>query len=104
MWLFLPEWCAAEESAAAAAAEIEKQKAAEEAAKANEEQKTTLESALEMVKDLETKLSAKEDELTKLNEQFANITNKQTVSEQPPVKETAADVMKQLFNIDKKEE
>lgn len=79
-------------------------KAAEAASKEKEaEEKSALESALEMVKDLEGKLAAKEDELTKLNAQFAEINNKQTIVENPEVKESAADVMQELFK-NKKEE
>lgn len=87
----------AKEAAEAAAASAAKEK--EEAAK----EATALEAAQEMIKDLESKLTAKEDELTKLNREFATLTNKQTVLEQPAHKETAVDVMNQLFNSKKEE-
>lgn len=86
----------AEDAAKLDAAE-EAKKAAEEAKKAAED-KSALSAAQEMIKELETKLSAKEDELTKLNKEFANLNNKQTVKEEPEAKESAADVMKQLFH------
>lgn len=82
--------------------QLEEQEAAEAAEAAKEElqaehERTALEAAEEMVKDLEAKLATKEDELTKLNRQFAELNNKQTVSEEPIKQETAADVMQQLF-------
>ena len=86
-----------------AAKAAEASKAAEEAIAA-EVEKTALEAAQEMVKDLETKLSAKEDELTKLNAEFAKLNNKQTVVDNPPVKQTGADVLKELFHPVKKKE
>ena len=77
-----------------------KEKAAEEAAKA-----AGAKSAVELVKELEEKLKSKEDELTKLNSQIVAINNKRTVSDNPPTKATAADVMKDLFaRKEKKEE
>ena len=84
----------AAEDAAKLAADEEAKKAAEKAA----EDKSALSAAQEMIKELETKLSAKEDELTKLNKEFADLNNKQTVKNEPEVKESAADVMKQLFH------
>ena len=57
-----------------------------------------------MVKELEEKLSAKEDELTKLNKEFADLNNKRTVKDEPEAHATGADVMKELFNNKKKEE
>lgn len=66
-----------------------------------EETKTALQAALLAVKDLEGKLSAKEDELTKLNKQFADLNNKQTILDNPPKKPDASDVFKELFNPDK---
>ena len=69
---------------------------------------SALEEAQKVVKDLEDKLqekeatlSAKEDELTKLNEQFANLNNRQTVKDEPVKKDSAADVFNQLFNSKK---
>ena len=88
-----------------AAEELEKQKELEKLDSEEEEKsKTALEAALNMVKDLEEKLQNKEDELTKLNQEFANINNKQTVIEEPEKKYGGADVMKELFNPAKKEE
>lgn len=84
------------EAAEAAKKDLEEKKEKEA------EEKTALESALEMVKDLENKLQAKEDELTKLNQEFANINNKQTIKEKPD-KTSGADVMKQLFNSKKED-
>lgn len=96
--------------------ELEKQEAEELALEAEEaeetklkeaeeaEAKEALEAAQEMVKELETKLSAKEDELTKLNKQFTELNNKRTVVEEPEAKDSAADVMKQLFHPKVKEE
>ena len=86
--------------------QLEEQEAAEAASAALEEEKaeherTALEAAEAMVKELESKLESKEDELTKLNKQFAEINNKQTVKEEPINKETAADVMQQLFKPNK---
>lgn len=89
----------------------EQKKAEEEAAKvaeANKKEeavvKSALETAQELTKDLENKLQAKEDELKKLNDEFAKINNKQTIKEEPPVKQTGVDVFKELFNKSKKEE
>ena len=90
--------------------ELEKQEAEELALEAKEaeakeaNEKSALEAAQEMVKELETKLSAKEDELTKLNKQFTELNNKRTVVEEPEAKDSAADVMKQLFHPKVKEE
>lgn len=102
-WSEIKELEKQEAEEAAAAAEAEKQKEAEEAAENEAKEKTALEAAQEMVKELETKLSVKEDELKKLNDDFAKINNKQTVVETPEVKESAADVMKELFKPNKKE-
>lgn len=66
------------------------------------EVKTALELAQSMIKDLEGKLEAKDDELANLNQQFATLNNKQTVADEPK-QEDASDVMKQLFN-NKKED
>lgn len=89
--------------------ELEEQEAMEAAAAKEQEEKeeheqTALEQATEMLKDLEAKLEAKEDELTKLNAQFAELNNKQTVKEQPEKKVDASDVMRELFNHNKKED
>ena len=91
------------EELALEAKEAEAKKAEEaEAKEANE--KSALEAAQEMVKELETKLSAKEDELAKLNKQFTELNNKRTVVDEPVTKDSAADVMKQLFHPKVKEE
>ena len=93
---------ALEEQEAAELAEATAASAAlkeEEAAK----EKSALEAAQDMIKDLEEKLSAKEDELTKLNREFAEINNKQTIKEEPVHKTTGADVMKELFGKAQKE-
>lgn len=88
-----------------AAEAAEEQRKLEELDKEQEsKEKTALEAALSMVKDLEEKLQSKEDELTKLNQDFANINNLQTVKEEPEKKYDGADVMKELFNPAKKEE
>ncbi len=93
----------AAEDAAKLAADEEAKKAAEEAKKAAED-KSALSAAQEMIKELETKLSAKEDELTKLNKEFADLNNKQTVKDEPDKVDSAADVMKQLFHPNNKKE
>ena len=93
---------ALEEQEAAEALEEAKAKEAEDEANAKKEQ-SALELAQSMIKDLEDKLEAKDDELTKLNLQFAELNNKQTIKEQPE-KETASDVISELFNRNKKEE
>ena len=80
------------------AAEEAAKKEAEETAKKEAEETSALSAAHEMIKELESKLSAKEDELTKLNKEFADLNNKQTVKDEPEVKDSAADVMKQLFH------
>ena len=92
---------AEEERKAAEAAAAEEAKKKEEQDKS---EKSALETAQELVKDLESKLSAKEDELTKLNAEFAKLNNKQTVTETPPEKPSGADVFKELFHPDKKKE
>ena len=66
--------------------------------------KTALEAANEMVKELEEKLASKEDELSKLNKEFAKINNKQTVKEEPEAKYSSTDVMKELFHPKKNKE
>ena len=95
------ETAEAEAAAAARAAEEAAAKAAEEDAART---KTALEAAQSMVKELEEKLSAKEDELTKLNKEFADLNNKRTIKDEPEAHATGADVMKELFNNKKKEE
>jgi len=92
----------AEEAEAAEDAKAAEE-AAEEAKKAAET-KSALEAAQDMVKELETKLSAKEDELAKLNKQFTELNNKRTVLDEPEAKDSAADVMKQLFHPKKEKE
>ena len=69
-----------------------------------------LEESMKVVKDLEDKLQekedalkSKEDELTKLNADFANLNNKQTVKETPEKKPSAAEVFNQLYNKKKEE-
>lgn len=96
-----------------AAIEAEEVKQHEEDMKATDENtrlKSALEEAANVVKDLEEKLQekenalkAKEDELSKLNADFADLNNKQTVREQPEKKDSAADVFNQLFNHKKEE-
>lgn len=66
--------------------------------------KSALEAAEGMVKDLESKLQTKEDELTKLNAEFAKLNNKQTVADTPITKQTSTDVMKELFHPNKNKE
>ena len=85
------------EAAASEAKAAEEAKKTEEAKKAAES-KSALEAAQDMVKELESKLSAKEDELAKLNKQFTELNNKRTVVDKPEAKDSAADVMKQLFH------
>ena len=92
------------EAAAKEAKEVEEAKKAEDEAKKAAESKSALEAAQEMVKELETKLSAKEDELNKLNKQFTELNNKRTVVDKPEAKDSAADVMKQLFHPKKEKE
>lgn len=85
------------------------------AAKGNEEESTeqpeqpTIEDVLLMIKELQTEkedlqnqIATKNDEVAKLNDDLATINNHQTVAEQP-VKETGADVFKELFHPNKKE-
>lgn len=104
------EIAALKEKEAAEAEEERKaaEAAAAEEAKKKEEQdnieKSALETAQELVKDLESKLSAKEDELTKLNAEFAKLNNKQTVLDNPPEKPNGADVFKELFHPSKDKE
>ena len=76
----------------------------------NSRLRSSLEEAATMVKTLEdelqdvkNKLASKEDELAKLNQDFANLNNKQTIKEQPEKKDSAADVFNQLFNQKKEE-
>lgn len=91
------------EEAEAAALEA-KEKEAEKAKEKEAEEKTALQAAQEMIKELESKVSAKEDELTKLNKQMAEINNKRTVTDEPVNKDSATDVMKQLFHPTKEKE
>lgn len=90
--------------------EQEEKEAAEEAARLQEEEKkeeekenTALEAALNLVNELESKLETKEDELTKLNNEFVKLTNKQTIIEEPD-NYSASDVMKELFHPNKTKE
>lgn len=88
------------------AKELEEANVKESQDDANESQddevKTALELAQSMIKDLECKLEAKDDELAKLNQQFATLNNNQTIADEPK-QEDASDVMAQLFN-NKKED
>ena len=87
------------------AEEAAAKKAAEEAAKKAEEGKeeiSSLETAKGLIEDLENKLQAKEDELAKLNKQFAELNNKQTVKEEPE-KYTGTEVFSELFKSKKEE-
>lgn len=99
---------ALEEQEAAEAKEAPEAEAKEapEATKTPEDvvPKSALEAAQDMVKDLESKLSKKEDELTKLNAEFAKLNNKQTVADTPITKQTSTDVMKELFHPNKNKE
>lgn len=96
--------------------EAEQNKQLEEDKLKNDENsrlRISLEEAANMVKELEDKLQvkeealkAKEDELTKLNADFANLNNKQTLAEVPAVKkptDAAAQVFGELFNSKKEE-
>ena len=84
----------AKEAEAKAAEEAAKAAKAAEESKAEDSAKT----AVELVKELE-------DKLTKLNSQIVALNNKRTVSESPHDKATATDVFKDLFaKKDKKEE
>ena len=97
---------ALEEQEAAEKAEEEKNAAeekAEEKAEDEKKEQSALELAESMIKDLEGKLEAKEDELTRLNRQFAELNNLKTVKEKPEKKYTASDVFGELFNGTKKE-
>lgn len=85
----------------------EAKEAAEEAAEKAEEDnelKSALELAQSMIKDLEGKLDAKEDELSKLNKEFTDLTNKQTLKDEPEHQPDATDVFHELFNPIKKED
>ena len=78
----------AEEAAAAAAKKQEDE----------EKEASALEIAQSMIKDLEAKLEAKEDELTKLNKEFADLNNARSLSEKTEEKYNASSVMGELFN------
>ena len=93
---------ALEDQEAAEKAEEEKN-AAEEKAEDEKKEQSALELAESMIKDLEGKLEAKEDELTKLNRQFAELNNLKTVKEEPEEQYTASEVFGELFNGTKKE-
>lgn len=99
-----------------AAIEAEQNQQLEEEKLKNDENtrlRSSLEEAANMVKELEDKLQekeealkAKEDELTKLNADFANLNNKQTVADVPPATkptDAAAQVFGELFNSKKEE-
>lgn len=90
-------------------AEAEAAKSKEEESKEQPEKQPTIEDVLLMIKELQTEkedlqsqIAAKNDEVTKLNEDLVSINNHLTIAEQP-VKETGADVFKELFHPDKKE-
>lgn len=81
----------------------------EEESKEQPEKQPTIEDVLLMIKELQTEkedlqnqIATKNDEVAKLNDDLATINNHQTVAEQP-VKETGADVFKELFHPNKKE-
>ena len=81
----------------------------EEETKEQPEEKPTIEDVLLMIKELQTEkedlqsqIATKNDEVAKLTVDLVSINNHQTVAEQP-VKETGADVFKELFHPDKKE-
>ena len=83
-------------------------KGKEEESKEQPEQ-PTIEDVLLMIKELQTEkedlqnqIATKNDEVAKLNDDLATINNHQTVAEQP-VKETGAEVFKELFHPNKKE-
>lgn len=92
-----------EEIAALKEKEAAELKEAEEAAAKKAEELSSLETAKGLIEDLENKLQAKEDELAKLNQQFAELNNKQTVKDEPDSKYTGTDVFKELFNSKKEE-
>ena len=69
----------------------------------NEEIKSALESAKQMLEDLEAKVNAKDDEIKKLNDALADLNNKQTIAEKPTKVDSAADVMQQLFKPKKED-
>lgn len=98
---------ALEEQEANEAAEEAAKIAEDDAAKKAEEDnelKSALELAQSMIKDLEGKLEAKEDELSKLNKEFTDLNNKQTVKDEPEHQPDATDVFNELFNPIKKED
>ena len=98
---------ALEEQEAKEVAEAAAKKAEDDAAKKAEEDnelKSALELAQSMIKDLEGKLDAKEDELSKLNKEFTDLNNKQTVKDEPEHQPDATDVFHELFKPIKKED
>ena len=78
-------------------------KEVEEEAKEESDTKKQLEEALTMIKDLESKLEAKDAELVKQGKEIESMNNKKTLQEQPTTPD-ASDVFKQLFNPTTKEE
>lgn len=89
--------------------EAEAAKSKEEESEEQPEEQPTIEDVLLMIKELQTEkedlqsqIATKNDEVAKLNEDLVKINNHQTVVEQP-VKETGADVFKELFHPEKKE-
>lgn len=68
----------------------------------NNELLTALEAATKALEESKATITKQQDELAKLNEDFAKLNNKQTVAETHV--DTAADVMKQLFKPETKKE
>lgn len=66
------------------------------------ELKSALEVATKALEESKATIEKQKDELTKLNEDFTKLVNKQTVAEKTEL--TATDVMKELYNPDKKKE
>lgn len=62
----------------------------------NDEVEKALEAANSLVKELEAKLEAKDDELRKKDEDIEALNNKRTIEEQP-TESKASDVFKELF-------
>lgn len=85
--------------------EQEAMEAAEEDKKKEEEENATLTEALAMVKDLESKLASKDEQISKLNKDIEDLNNKKTIEEQPSIgsEEAATQVFKELFNKNKEE-
>lgn len=84
-----------------AAEKLEAEQAATEV-KSHEESETKklLEESLTTIKDLESKLEAKDAELAKISEELTKSNNAKTVAEQP-TNTSASDVLKELFKPSK---